>query len=70
MVVTTGAGGLIAGTDASRLIGRVPRRSPIGGLNRQFLRGPVGDIGERIRLAAIAKAAGDSSVFFGFPVSA
>ena len=67
MVVTTGASGLIAGTDASCLIGRVPRRSPIGGLNRQFLRGPGGDIGERIRVAAIAKAAGDSSAFLGLP---
>ena len=69
MVVTTGASVLIAGTDASCLIDRVPQRSWFGGLNRQFLRGPTGDIGEHIRMAAIAKAANDSSAFFGLPAT-
>lgn len=70
MVVTTASAVAIAGTDASRLSGQVPHRSQIGWLNRQFLRGPVGDIGERIRLAAIAKTASDSSASFGLPVCA
>ena len=55
MLVTTALAVAIAGTDASCLSGHVPLRSRIGWLNRQFLRGPVGDIGEQIRLAAIAK---------------
>lgn len=68
MLVTTVSAVAIAGTDASCLSGEVPHRSSFGGLNRQFLRGPMGDIGERIRLAAIAKTANDSSASFGLPV--
>ncbi len=70
MFVTTASAVAIAGTDASCLSDRVPHRSRIGWLNRQFLRGPVGDIGERIRLATIAKTASDSSASFGLPVCA
>ena len=69
LFVTTAVAGATAETDASCLSGGVPRRSPIGPLNWQFLRGRTGDIGERIRMAAIAKAANDSSAFFGLPAS-
>ncbi len=67
--VTTAVPGATAETDASCLSGGVPRRSPIGPLNWQFLRGRTGDIGERIRVAAITKAANDSSAFLGCPAS-
>gem|GEM_PF-4589786 len=68
MLVTTASAVAIAGTDASRLSGRVLFRSPIGGLNRQFLRGQVGDIGEQIRMAVIAKTATESTAYYGLPV--
>lgn len=68
MLVTIVSVVAIAGTDASCLSGQVPLRSWIGWLNRQFLRGPMGDIGEQLRLATIAKTANDSSASFGPPV--
>lgn len=63
---TTDSAVVIAGTDASCLSDQVHDRSPIVRLNRQFLRGRVGDIGERIRMATTAKSACDSSAFSAF----
>jgi hypothetical protein len=52
--VTTVAFRATAGTGASCVIDGVPRGTQVVGLNWQILRGPVGDIGERIRVAATA----------------